>query len=91
MKFLLEKDEKRVAAYDGDKKIGEMTYSPSESIWIIDSTKVDPDYRGQKIGQQMLRVIVEMARKEDLSIMPLCPFAKKEMEGSEEFRKYIKK
>lgn len=90
MNFVLEKENKRVAAYDGEKEIGEMSYSPSEKIWIIDSTKVDDDYRGQKIGQKMLKVIVDQAEAENLSIMPLCPFAKKEMEGNEDYQKYIK-
>lgn len=91
MKFVLEREEKRVAAYDGEKEIGEMSYSPSEKIWIIDSTKVDGEYRGQKIGRKMLKVIVDAAKEDDLTIMPLCPFAKREMEGDEELRRYIKK
>lgn len=78
IKIVYEPDQNRSAAYDGEKNIGESTYSKSETIWIIDHTTVDEKYGGQGIAGQLVAEMVEQARKHQVKIMPLCPFAKKE-------------
>lgn len=52
IKFI--KEENRVAAFDGDKEIGECTFYKSTGIWIVDHTRVDDSYRGQKIGKRLV-------------------------------------
>ena len=84
-KIVFEEDNKRSAAYDGEKNIGESTYSKSEKLWIIDHTMVDPNYRGQNIAAKLVSEVVENARKQGVKIMPLCPFAKKEFENKPEY------
>lgn len=74
-----------LAAYDGDKNIGESTYSPSDKFWIIDHTLVDENYGGQGIAGQLVAEIVKQARERGLKIMPLCPFAKKEFDRRPEY------
>ncbi|MCQ0969576.1 GNAT family N-acetyltransferase [Paracoccus sp. TK19116] len=55
----------------------EMTYSRvSESLIIIDHTEVPGALRGQKIGEQLVLKAIEDARRDNVSIIPLCPFAK---------------
>lgn len=80
-----------VERQDGDAKgryrivIGqaeaEMTYSRAgkERI-IIDHTFVPGALRGQKVGERLVRQAVEDARREGIVIIPLCPFAKAQME-----------
>ena len=67
--FFVERDGKRLA---------EMTYSrtPDAKHFIIDHTEVFEVLKGQGVGRQLMQASVEYARKEKLSIMPLCPCAK---------------
>jgi hypothetical protein len=68
----------RFILYEEDKKAGEMTY-----VWvddykiIIDHTEVDPAYGGKGYGKELVLKAVDFARKQDIKIIPLCPFAKK--------------
>lgn len=68
----------RFIYYEEDKKVGEMTY-----VWvddykiIIDHTEVDPAYGGKGYGKELVLKAVDFARKQDIKIIPLCPFAKK--------------
>ncbi|WP_270089128.1 GNAT family N-acetyltransferase [Sphingobacterium sp. SYP-B4668] len=57
-------------------RAGVMTYSKAgDNLIIIDSTDVYDAYKGQGIGKNMLYKIVEMARKKNIKIIPLCPFS----------------
>lgn len=59
------------------KKAGEMTYSKAgEKLIIIDHTEVDSAFGGQGVGKKMVLAAVAFARKNQLKILPLCPFAK---------------
>lgn len=56
--------------------LGEMTYSLSGEIMIIDHTEADDRLKGMSAGLKMLQAAVAWARQEKLKIVPLCPFAK---------------
>ncbi|MFI8543110.1 GNAT family N-acetyltransferase [Enterococcus casseliflavus] len=76
----------RFVLKDGDKEIGEMTWSEAGGTrLIIDHTFVDPAYRGQGLAEKLVAKGVEKARKEQKKIIPLCPFAKKEFERKPEY------
>lgn len=71
---------------DGDR-IAEMTYSKAgETKIIIDHTEVRGEGRGKGYGKQLVKEGVEFARKNDLKIMPLCPFAKAIIQKTPEFQ-----
>ncbi len=71
---------------DGDAA-GEMTYVwAGPNSFIIDHTGVGDALRGKGAGKQLVEKAVEFARKKGVSIMPLCPFAKKVIESNPEFR-----
>ncbi len=60
-----------------EKKLAEMTYVFSgDDKFIIDHTEVDDSLRGQGIGVKLVEEAVAFARKNNLRILPLCPFAK---------------
>ena len=64
------------ATVDGLKK-AEMTYTwAGKDRIIIDHTEVDDDLRGQGVGLQMVEAAVSFAREKQISIVPLCPFAR---------------
>ncbi|MDR2916424.1 MAG: N-acetyltransferase [Tannerella sp.] len=64
-------------AVENDMEIGEMTY-----VWandyriIIDHTEVDSLYEGRGVGKELFMYAVEFARENNVSIIPVCPFAK---------------
>lgn len=63
-------------AMENNEQIGEMTYSKlGDNRIIIDHTQVDIEQKGKGIGNQLLNKVVDMARAENLKIIPLCPFA----------------
>lgn len=90
MEFRLE--ENRFALLDGDKEIGEMTWSLGDSqIMIIDHTFVDPGYRGQGLAEQLVAHGVAFAREHHYQVIPLCPFAKKEFSQKSEYQDVLRK
>ena len=82
--------------YVGDSEkspLAEMTFVyAGKNIIIIDHTSVSEELRGQNIGKQLLERLVEFAREENKKIVPLCPFAKKEMmKNKEEYEEILVK
>ncbi len=62
---------------DNGTPAGEMTYTwAGDSMFIIDRTGMEAAYKGQGVGRKMLDAAVAFARKKQLKILPLCPFAK---------------
>lgn len=58
------------------KRLGLMTYSHAgDNKIIIDHTEVDTSLKGQGVGYKLVEAAVDYARKSNLKIMPLCPFA----------------
>lgn len=67
--------------------LAEMVYTkPSEDKMIIEHTEVDDSLAGKGVGKQLLSAAVEYARKQNLKIIPLCPFAKSVFDKVEEIR-----
>jgi predicted GNAT family acetyltransferase len=65
----------------------EMTYSrASTTLIIIDHTEVPAALRGRKVGEQLVRQAVEDARREGVAIIPLCPFAKAQIDRHPEWQ-----
>ena len=64
-------------ADENGTKAGEMTYSQAgEDKIIIDHTEVNAEFNGKGVGKEMLLAAVDYARKNNIKILPLCPFAK---------------
>lgn len=65
----------------------ELTYSRvSDTMIIIDHTEVPDALRGQKVGVRLVQQAVEDARAEGVSIIPLCPFAKAQIQRHKEWQ-----
>lgn len=72
---------------DYGKVAGLMTYSwAGTEKFIIDHTEVNPAYKGQNVGRQLVMTAVEYARQNHLRIIPLCPFAKSVFDRTPEIR-----
>ena len=75
-----------------DSPIAEMSYVESgEGLIIIDSTHVGAELKGQGAGKLLLEEVVKWARDENLKIVPLCTFAKAQMEKNKEYHDLVYK
>ncbi len=62
---------------EGAKRFAEMVYVlAGPKKLIIEHTEVDESLKGQGIGVQLLEALVDYVRKEEIKVIPLCPFAK---------------
>ena len=66
-----------VATVEGRDGEGELTYSRMSATKIIaDHTGVDDSLRGAGVGTALVKRLVEDARADGVTIVPLCPFIK---------------
>lgn len=62
---------------EGAKRFAEMVYvMAGPQKMIIEHTEVDESLKGQGIGAKLLESLVDYVRKEEIKVIPLCPFAK---------------
>jgi hypothetical protein len=74
-----------VTVVDGHE--AEMTYSKAgTSRIIIDHTEVPKALGGRGVGVALVRRAVEDARAAGIRIIPLCPFAKAQIEKHKEWQ-----
>ncbi len=68
----------RFVIYENDEFAGEMTFTwAGKNKFIIDHTGVEEAFGGKGLAKQLVMAGVDYARKHDLKIIPLCPYAKK--------------
>ena len=69
----------------------EMTYSRAgDSLLIIDHTEVPDALRGRKVGERLVRQAVEDARRDQVTLLPLCPFAKAQFDRHPEWHDVLR-
>ncbi len=74
-------------ALDNGVEVGKMTYSwAGKSKFIIDHTEVNDAFKGQGVGKQLALESIAFARKNNLKIIPLCPFVKSFFDKNPMFR-----
>ena len=65
----------------------EMTYSiANEQLIIIDHTGVPDEWRGKGVGKALVERGVRDARERGVKIIPLCPFAKAQIDKHPEWQ-----
>lgn len=73
-------------AISNEQQAGLMTFSiAGEDKIIIDHTEVQKQFKGQGIGGKLMEFAVNDARANNYKIIPLCPFAKAEMNKHSEY------
>lgn len=75
---------------ENSERLAEMSYSKANDLIIIDHTQVDDKLRGKGAGKQLVSAAVDHARKNNLKILPLCPFAKSVFDKVKEFGDVLK-
>ncbi|MAF30032.1 MAG: N-acetyltransferase [Paracoccus sp.] len=75
-----------------DGSEAEMTYSrANKALLIIDHTEVPDALRGRRVGESMVRKAVDDARSEGFKIIPLCPFAKAQIDRNPELQDVLQR
>lgn len=69
----------------------EMTYSRADdSLIIIDHTEVPAALRGRGVGERLVRQAIEDARRDGVAVIPLCPFAKEQIDRHPEWQDVVR-
>ena len=77
---------------DENSPIARITWkNGGKNIIVIDHTIVDPSLRGQGIAGQLLAKVVEMARNENLKIVPICSYAVVKLTRTNEYEDVLHK
>lgn len=77
---------------ENNERLGEMTYTKAgDNLIIIDHTEVSDKLRGQGAGKKLVLAAVTHARKNNLKILPLCPFAKATFDRTPEIHDVLSK
>lgn len=75
---------------DEAKPIAEITYKEKDANTIIvDHTYVSDELRGQGVAGKLVETITDFARKENVKIIPECPYVASKMEKTEEYHDLI--
>lgn len=59
---------------DGEKQVAEMEISITSDNLTVYHTEVVPEAEGRGLAKKMLTVMVDHARKNNLKVIPLCPY-----------------
>ena len=73
------------------ERLAQMSYTVAGSRVIIDHTDVDDRLRGTGTGRQLVQAAVEWARKENVRLMPLCPYARSVFDKTPEWADVLAK
>lgn len=77
----------RFVIYSDGQEAGEMTFTwAGENKFIIDHTGIKKAFEGKGLAKELVMAGVEFARKEDLKIIPLCPYAKSRFDRDKEIQ-----
>ena len=67
--------------------VAELTYTRTgENTIVIDHTEVDPKFRGENIGEDLVAAAAAYARENGLKIKLDCPYAKKVFDAKPEYQ-----
>ena len=78
--------ESRSVALYNDDIIGYCQYKEENNAWSITHTVVKQEFGGRGIAKRLVLAIIEEARKNNKKINPICSYAKKMMESSDEYK-----
>ena len=78
--------ESRSIALNEGNIIGYCQYKEENNIWSITHTVVKQEFGGRGIAKRLVIAVIEEARKQNKKINPICSYAKKMMESSDEYK-----
>ena len=94
MEIKFEQSETKGAFYveENGVRLANMSFSRAgDHTIIIDHTDVSDALRGKNVGKQLVATAVDYARKNNLKLIPLCPFTKSVIDKVKEYQDVLKK
>lgn len=83
----IQRGKQRFYVEKSGKVVAEITYTETgEKEMTIDHTVVSEELRGKKMGNKLVKKVVDLAREENKKIIPACSFARKEFEKNQEYQ-----
>ena len=83
----IEKNDATFDLFYDTEKVGFLEYNKNdEGILEITHTEVNPEFGGKNLGTELVNAAVEDAQKNQLKIRSVCPYAKKMIEKTPEFK-----
>ena len=78
--------ESRSVALSEGNIIGYCQYKEKNDVWSITHTVVKQEFGGRGIAKRLVLAIIEVARKNNKKINPICSYAVKMMTSSDEYK-----
>ncbi len=80
-------DKNRFIVKANGVQIGEVDYKyHGDKVIIITHTGVEKEWSGNNLGFELVTRVVNFAKENDLKIIPMCPFARREFTRTPEFQ-----
>ena len=77
VEYQYEPQYKRSAAYIDGTLIGECDYSVKDNTWYITHTEVDPSFGGRGIARELVNIVAQKAKDQNVKLIPICSYAVK--------------
>ncbi|MBP2001720.1 putative GNAT family acetyltransferase [Paenibacillus shirakamiensis] len=91
MEPTIQSEEGRFFVEQEGESIAEITYvTEQDGSLTIDHTLVSEQLRGQSIGEQLVKKVVDKARTEGVKITPVCSYAAHQFEKHAEYKDVLK-
>lgn len=71
--FVHDPDRKRFEILLNGEVIGSSYYRPETGRRVFTHTEVDPEYQGQGLAGQLIKVALDETKAEGLRVVPQCP------------------
>jgi predicted GNAT family acetyltransferase len=75
--------------YDEGEKYGEMVFDIDGENLTVYHTEIDPEKEGKGYAKLLLEAMVDYVRKNNLKVIPLCPYVHLQFRRHEELYKDI--
>ena len=86
IKIVFDEPNNQSLAFVNEVNAGECQFDIKDDKWYIVHTGVRPEYGGRGIAKQLVKRIIEEARKRGKKIVPICSYAQKMMLDNEEYK-----
>lgn len=71
---------------ESGKKLAEITWQRQGDVLYVDHTFTDPSLRGQGVAGRLVDAVTQLAREENLKIMPICPYVVSKFNKDEQYK-----
>ena len=68
---------RRFEVTSDDGQVAELVYQQAGDRLVLIHTEVPASFRGQGIGGRLVRAAVQRAVRDDLTLIPRCPYARR--------------